>query len=410
MRWPKAAGRSGRSRLFRLGSVSGLLSDRPAMLAGLGLILLGAGVVIGAALGDFRGSGEAPAVVAPRGPVAVARPKPAPGIVERASTVPAAPVYEGPIYEEPISDELANLPIAEPEVLTSVRITDAPATTADASPRPASSVPARAGPAPVVSTPAVQQAAMPKVGGAQQWSRNAVLVPEVGTRSMIAIVIDDMGVDQKRSRRILDLPGPVTASYLTYAKDVREQTREARSKGKELLVHVPMEPESDVVDPGPDVLRTGMGADEVRRRVIEGLSRFDGYIGINNHMGSRFTADAAAMRPVIEELKKRGLIWLDSRTTARSAGADLARSLGVPYAERHVFLDHEESLAGVVKQLAEVERLAGEYGYAIAIGHPKDNTIEGLSRWLPTLEKKGLVLVPLSAIIRTRLAAVEQEN
>lgn len=238
--------------------------------------------------------------------------------------------------------------------------------------------------------------------GQPAWLSYAVPPPALNGRPMIAIVIDDMGVDRRRTAKVSDLPGPLTASFLTYAPNGAAQAKEARAKGHELMIHVPMEPSSAAVDPGPGALRVGMSRDAILRNLDKGLSNYTGFVGINNHMGSRFTADAKGMEPVIAAVKARGLLWLDSRTSPDSVGIRLAQKAGVPFAERHVFLDHHNSLKGVLEQLDKVEQTARRYGHAVAIGHPKDHTIAGLKQWLPTLAGKGFVLVPLSTIVRVR--------
>ncbi len=251
--------------------------------------------------------------------------------------------------------------------------------------------------------PALQQAALPAVpGGAPLWLRNAVAPPEIGGRPMIAIVIDDMGVDRRRTGQIIALPGPLTASFLTYAPDLKSQAKAARAAGKELMVHVPMEPDNPTLNAGPGVLETAMQPATVKERFADGLDSFAGYVGVNNHMGSRFTAEADSMRPVIEMLRERGLFWLDSRTTGKPAGPALARALGVPFAERNIFLDHFNNVEGVRAQLVRLEEAARSQGYAVGIGHPKDHTIQALGEWLPTLKAKGFVLVPMSAVVRVR--------
>jgi polysaccharide deacetylase 2 family uncharacterized protein YibQ len=187
---------------------------------------------------------------------------------------------------------------------------------------------------------------------------------------------------------------------MTYAEDLARLTGAARRHGHELMVHVPMQPRGDSYEPGPEVLELGQSPEEIRRRLDWALSRFDGFIGINNHMGSRFTSDPAAMRVVMAELRRRGLAFVDSVTTEHSAGADTARQFGVPFASRHVFLDNDQGVAHVRAQLAKAEAHARRHGFVVAIGHPHDGTIEALSGWLPGLEAKGLVLVPVSTIIR----------
>ncbi len=251
-----------------------------------------------------------------------------------------------------------------------------------------------------VPPPSASATAKLPPAGAAVWLRNAVPPPRIGGRPMIAIIIDDLGVDRKRSERVAALHGPLTLSYMTYAEDLPRQTHEARAHGHELMVHVPMQPQSPTYDPGPEVLEAAAPADEIRRRLEWGLARFDGFIGINNHMGSRFTSDAAGMRVVMAELRRRGLAFIDSVTSEKTVGAETARQFGVPFAARHVFLDNEQGVAHVRAQLAKTEAYARRHGFAIAIGHPHDGTIEALAGWLPTLEGKALVLVPVSTIVR----------
>ena len=224
-------------------------------------------------------------------------------------------------------------------------------------------------------------------------------VPDTGARPVIALVIDDMGMDRKRSARVIGLKGPLTLSYLAYADGLDGQTAAARTAGHELLLHIPMEPGSKLVDPGPNVLLRGMKSAELKRRLKWSFDRFGSYVGVNNHMGSKFTADATAMAVVMEEIKSRGLMFLDSRTTAATVGGVLARRMGVPFLERNVFLDHENDVAAINARLAEVEKLALRKGKAIAIGHPREATIRALGPWLDAIEAKGFQLVPLTALL-----------
>lgn len=241
--------------------------------------------------------------------------------------------------------------------------------------------------------------AAPAPDGVPAWQRNAVPAAPADGRPRIVIVIDDMGLDRRRSGRVVSLPGPLTLAWLPYARDLPEQTRQAHRHGHELIVHMPMEPAGGV-DPGPDALLVRQSPEEILSRLRANLNAFSGYVGINNHMGSRFTADAAASAVVVEELARRGLLVLDSRTTADSRLRDEAVRRHVPSASRDVFLDHVQTPAAVATALEKVEATARRQGLAIAIGHPHDVTTEALARWLPTLAGKGFQLVPLSAVVR----------
>ena len=232
-----------------------------------------------------------------------------------------------------------------------------------------------------------------------QWRRYAVPAPDANGRPRIVMVIDDMGVDRKRSRRIIDLRPALTLAFLTYAPNLEEQTDEARAAGHELLVHVAMEPGNPIIDSGPNPLLTGLRADEIRLRLEWGLAAFAAHVGINNHMGSKFTRDEAAMTVVMEELKRRGLMFLDSRTSNSTVGPGLARRLGVPYAERNVFIDDHNDIQTIQYRLSQVERLADQKGFAIAIGHPRESTLQVLGDWLDGLDDKGYALVPLTNVV-----------
>jgi polysaccharide deacetylase 2 family uncharacterized protein YibQ len=224
---------------------------------------------------------------------------------------------------------------------------------------------------------------------------------DLASKPLIAIVIDDVGLDRPRSKRAWELPGPLTMSFLPYARDLREQAKAARARGQELMLHLPMEPNGRA-DPGPNALLVSLSDAELRQRVTAALDSFDGYVGVNNHMGSRFTANKAGMDTVLRQFKARSLLFLDSRTSAQSVGDQLAHELGVPSVARNVFLDDDESLDAVRRKLAETEAVARRQGFAVAIGHPHEATLQALAEWLPGVAAKGFALAPLSAVLRKR--------
>ncbi len=254
---------------------------------------------------------------------------------------------------------------------------------------------------PVVPGSEEKKAAKPAAAGKSppRWKKYAVRVTVSPDKPEIAMVIDDLGLDKSRTRRAIGLRGPLTLSFLSYADGLKRQTAAAKKAGHELFLHIPMEPDSRAVDPGPNVLLTGLGGKELIRRLRWDLDRFDGYVGVNNHMGSKFTRDRQGMTLVLGELKRRGLAFLDSRTTARTLGAKLARRMGVPYAERNIFIDNDGDPAAIRARLGETERFAEKNGVAIAIGHPRRNTLDVLKPWLAGIAAKGFQLVPLSAVL-----------
>jgi len=254
---------------------------------------------------------------------------------------------------------------------------------------------------PRASRPAPQVAALAPAAEQAAWRRNALPFRDLNSKPLIAIVVDDVGIDRPHSKRAWELPGPLTMSFLPYAKDLREQARAARAHGNELMLHLPMEPNGRA-DPGPNALLVSLSESELRQRVNSALDSFDGYVGVNNHMGSRFTAFRPGMDTTLRLFKARGLLFLDSRTTPETVGDQLAQELGVPSVARNVFLDDDESIDAVRRKLAETEAVARRQGFVVAIGHPHEATLQALAEWLPTLSAKGMVLAPLSAALRKR--------
>lgn len=346
---------------------------------------------------------------------------PPPAPTESPSLPPAAPVAESAPAESAPSEAATAQASPEPTPAATVEpgpelasMLPAPAAEPAAPPSPTPAAPAKAEPsseprpdigiepsadAPIESAPL---SAAPVPENAPTWLKNAVASIDPGQHPMIAIVLDDVGVAPADAELALKLPGSITLSIMTYAPNVAAFANRARAKGHEIMVHMPMEPVDHSVDPGPNALLVGLTEAEIRRRVIWGLSQFDGYVGINNHMGSRFTQYAPGMRIVMEELRSRGLLFLDSRTIAQSVGATTAAAADVTHITRDVFLDNTMSVDAVLSQLKDAEAVARSQGYVVAIGHPHPTTIAALKRWIPGLGKAGFVLVPLSEIVKKR--------
>jgi len=263
---------------------------------------------------------------------------------------------------------------------------------------------------PAPARAAIQPAALPmpeppdpEQGSQPAWQRFAVPVATPGARPMIAVVLDDLGLNRAGTNRAIALPAPLTLAFMTYAEGLPSMAARARRAGHELLLHVPMAPRDPAYDPGPNVLRAELVPTELMRRLEWGLSRFEGFVGVNNHMGSSFTASRAGMAPVMAALRARGLLFLDSMTSGASVGGEMARRAGVPYAERDVFLDNEWSdRAAIARQFARLEAVARRRGNAVGIGHPHSATLDVLARWLPEARARGFDIVPVSAIVRHR--------
>jgi polysaccharide deacetylase 2 family uncharacterized protein YibQ len=377
--------------------VSGWLQGgrRPVAL----VLLLAIGVLLGIGVGSYFGNGKREQGGLPQ---------------QIGSQMPSTLMTPSPPQAEPSSaspaEPSAAKPPAQPQGV--VPVPQPPAAKRTAPDK--LTVPPEHGPYVATAIPEARVVAPPpSKDGTPQWLAYAVPMPGgAAGKPMIAVVIDDLGLDRKRSARVTDLPSPLTLAFLPYALELPAQTASGRVKGHELLVHVPMEPVGASFDPGPasSLLKTGLSESEIKARLERDLSQFEGFVGVNNHMGSKFTSDRAGMRVALAELQSRGLLFLDSRTSAQSVGAEVAREIGIPFAERNVFLDNEINRPAVEAQLSKLEGYARQYGHAIAIGHPHDATIEALSAWLPTLEAKGFALVPVSAIVKRQAASMARNG
>ena len=218
---------------------------------------------------------------------------------------------------------------------------------------------------------------------------------------VIAICIDDLGEDIAGTDKAMTLPREVALSFLPYPDTTAFLAKAASKRGHMILAHVPMQAFS-ARDPGPMALKPGMDASEIARRLAWNIDRVPGIAGINNHEGSRFTADAAGLAPVMAMLKARGLFFLDSKTSGASQGEFAARAAGVATAGRDIFLDDDQSEASVKMQLDALAREARRTGVAIAIGHPHDATLRLLAAWLA--QDHGVTLVPLDEAMRRKAA------
>ncbi len=223
--------------------------------------------------------------------------------------------------------------------------------------------------------------------------------PYFGELPVLAVVIDDMGISQIRTKDIISLQAPLTASFLTYGKNLEEQVQNSRAAGHEIMIHTPMEAQNPV-DTAPDVLTTKMTPQEIQTNLKIMLNKFHDVKGINNHMGSKLTEDKVRMLAVMDVLKERGLFFLDSKTSAKSRAEEAAAESGIAYAHRHVFIDNNNNKEYILGQLAKAENVARKNGYAIAIGHPKTQTYAALKEWIDTLPDKKLKLVHLSDIVQ----------
>lgn len=303
----------------------------------------------------------------------------------------AEPGQRGEILKEPVTTELTNVPTSVAQTRTLSRTTQT-----RIYPRPEA-------PSSLDITPrTVSRPSLTPPVAKRDWEAHAISFNLTLDGPLIAIVLDDMGIDRGRSGLVSQLPGPLTLSYLSYAEDLVAQTAAARARGHELLLHLPMEPVGDA-DPGPGALLMHHDDSDLVERINFALARFPGFVGINNHMGSRFTADRDRMTVVFAALRKGGHLFLDSLTSPQTVAVDLGREMGVPVISRDVFLDDIDSEDEVWFRLLKAEHIAQMTGTAIAIGHPRDATIAVLEDWIAEQGDRTVRLAPLSAIARIRL-------
>jgi polysaccharide deacetylase 2 family uncharacterized protein YibQ len=215
----------------------------------------------------------------------------------------------------------------------------------------------------------------------------------------VAIIIDDIGYDRKMADGFLALDVPLTFSVLPKGTFNHSIIDSALKKDVEIMLHLPMEPGNyPSVNPGPGALLASMGPDELIAQLNMNLDSVPNVRGVNNHMGSRLTASSEQMRQIFTILKKRDLFFVDSRTTKDTLCRPSAELLHLPFAERDVFIDHEQTHAFVRKQLKLLVKRARRQGYAIGIAHPHPVTLEVLREMLPEL-KDAVFLTHASTVV-----------
>ncbi len=224
--------------------------------------------------------------------------------------------------------------------------------------------------------------------------------PEVPTKSpRIAIIIDDIGYDRTMAKKFLDLDAVLTFSILPYSTYEKRIARAAHSRGFDVMLHLPMEPnEYPLINPGPGVLLTSMSPDQLINQLNEDLDAVPFVKGVNNHMGSKMTANGPQLHQIFSILRKRGLYFIDSRTTVDTLCGPSAQLLQVPFAQKDVFIDHIPEPDFVRKTIHRLIKIAENHGEAVGIGHPHTVTYEVLREMLPELKEKT-ILVRASDIV-----------
>ncbi|MDA0651762.1 MAG: divergent polysaccharide deacetylase family protein [Proteobacteria bacterium] len=247
---------------------------------------------------------------------------------------------------------------------------------------------------------------LPVVGrdGREAWRVYARPFDPLDKRPRISVVLYGLGTSGAATRTAIQgMPGAITLAFSPYADGLGNWIADARAAGHEILLMVPMEPRNyPDYDPGPQALLTSLTEPENTERLEWMLGRGVGYVGVTDFMGSRFTNSTPHMRALFRDLKKRGLMFLESSIAARAISGDLAAASKVPFASNSLYIDSQASRPAIDGQLAEAERLAKQLGAVVVMGFPYPVTLERIAKWAATVEKRGIALAPVSAIAKRR--------
>ncbi|MFO1089078.1 MAG: divergent polysaccharide deacetylase family protein [Hyphomicrobiales bacterium] len=248
---------------------------------------------------------------------------------------------------------------------------------------------------------------MPRIGkdGRKPWTVYARPVHRellAGSGPKIAVVIGGMGLNEDLTAKAIDqLPGEVTLAFAPYATDLQRTVNRARAQGHEVFLQLPMEPLGyPGVNPGPKTLLSTASAQENLDNLSWLMSRFAGYAGVINYMGARFAANRDAMSPILDELSKRGLVFLDEGLATRTPLDDAARQSNLPVRSAALVIDVDTNPGAIEKALADAEGMARSEGLVIVTGSSFPETIAALAKWAKGAKDRGITLVPATAAYR----------
>lgn len=226
-----------------------------------------------------------------------------------------------------------------------------------------------------------------------------VALPQAAVKPRIALIIDDIGFSLKRAERFLQADIPITFSVLPRRCRSVESAMALHAHGHEIMLHQPMEPFSTAVDPGPGAIFVEDQPARIHHVVAENIATLPHVIGVNNHMGSKYTQQPKKMGPALDVLRTRGLFFVDSLTTGQSAAYNCAREMGVSARRRDVFIDNQHDVCSVMRQLKRLRNLARRHGNAIGIGHPRPATAEAIMRFTDMPESRDVAFVYISQVL-----------
>lgn len=255
---------------------------------------------------------------------------------------------------------------------------------------------------------------LPVIGrdGRQPWQVYARPFDLADKRPRIALIVSSLGMSATQTDAAINhLPAGVTLAYHPYARKLGEWINLSRAAGHEVMLTLPMEPiDYPRNDAGPNGLLTALEPAKNMERLNWVMSQGTGYVGLVGYAGSRFTTGRDDMMPILDTLKRRGLLFVDNRETAQSAIPALAADMKLPFASSNRAIDRDATRAGVDKRLSELEDIARRNGAAVGIGSPFPVTFERVAVWAQGLEDRGLVLAPVSAVIGKTKEQVPQKG
>lgn len=216
----------------------------------------------------------------------------------------------------------------------------------------------------------------------------------------LAVIVDDCGYDMSSVRTLLNTGLPLNFAvlpYKPYSSDVLEMIK---SDGRVAMLHLPMEPmDRSAMSEGSSTICTDMSKDRILELTRKAINSLPGVSGVNNHQGSKATADSATMTTVLQELRNQDLFFVDSRTSSKSVARDKAVAMGVPTARNDIFLDNSSDVQAIRKQIYKAMDIAEKNGSAIAICHARPNTAKAWSMYAEEIKNTGIELVPITDLL-----------
>ena len=375
-----------------------LWSRRPSALASVAVIMLGTFLGGGIWLSriPYPFAGE---------PVVVAA-IPPPEEFKTASTDQAETETPDQPVEEPVADDaMMEPPVESQEVLAPERDYSKEASIIMATHRPMKAAPIAAvtEPDPDGPLPRISSKGKKPFDVYSQVTPSAVLT---SGRPKIAILLGGMGINQRLTQKaIKDLPGDITFGFAPYGDNLQEQVNRARAKGHEVMLQLPLEPVGfPGNNPGPQTLLADAPEAENIKALHWHMGRFTGFTGITNYMGSRFLAAPDVLSPVMAELKKRGLVYLEDASVAISMTPAVSKAAGLPMRRANIVIDANPDAASIADALAQLEQEATANGFAIGTGAGLEVTIDTVAEWARELQERGILLIPVSATYKGRMS------